>query len=169
MEKARDSAVFSVGLRTLRLLRNYHDVSRQDKRRNPHGDDHTTCTPWMGTSSARRPRPARGEPVPHVTARFGMGRSILYKWRRRALTALQGALTDQRPGPQCPPIALSRAGTTARGAGPAPSDLECGADPRQGRLRRAVTPYHSRLPIAARCRASPTAGPLSARPALTRR
>ena len=23
-----------------------------------------------------------GEPVPDVTARFGIGRSILYKWRR---------------------------------------------------------------------------------------
>ena len=43
-----------------------------------------------------------GEPVPDVTARFGIGRSILYKWRRRALTALQGALMDHRPGPQCP-------------------------------------------------------------------
>jgi transposase len=50
-----------------------------------------------------------GEPVPHVTARFGMGRSILYKWRRRALTALQSALTDQRPGPQCPANRLSPA------------------------------------------------------------
>ena len=29
-----------------------------------------------------------GESVPQVTARFGMGRSILYKWRRRALAAL---------------------------------------------------------------------------------
>ena len=37
-----------------------------------------------------------GEPVPQVTARFGMGRSIFYKWRHRALTALQGALTDHR-------------------------------------------------------------------------
>ena len=27
-----------------------------------------------------------GEPMPEVTARFGMCRSILYKWRRRALT-----------------------------------------------------------------------------------
>jgi transposase InsO family protein len=43
-----------------------------------------------------------GEPVPQVTARFGMGRSILYKWRHRALQALQRALTDPRPGPQCP-------------------------------------------------------------------
>jgi transposase-like protein len=43
-----------------------------------------------------------GEPVPDVTARFGMGRSILSKWRRRALTALQGALRDHRPGPQRP-------------------------------------------------------------------
>jgi transposase-like protein len=50
-----------------------------------------------------------GEPVPHVTARFGMGRSILYKWRRRALTALQSALTDRRPGPQCPANRLSPA------------------------------------------------------------
>src|SRR5262247_3885893 len=50
-----------------------------------------------------------GEPVPNVTTRFGMGRSILYKWRRRALTALQGALTDHRPGPQCPANRLSPA------------------------------------------------------------
>jgi transposase-like protein len=50
-----------------------------------------------------------GAPVPDVTARFGMGRSILYKWRRRALTALQGALTDPRPGPQCPANRLSPA------------------------------------------------------------
>jgi transposase InsO family protein len=50
-----------------------------------------------------------GEPVPDVTARFGMGRSILYKWRRRALTALQGALTDHHPGPQCPANRLSPA------------------------------------------------------------
>ena len=50
-----------------------------------------------------------GEPVPDVTARSGMGRSILYKWRRRALTALQGALTDHRPGPQCPANRLSPA------------------------------------------------------------
>ena len=50
-----------------------------------------------------------GEPVPDVTARFGMGRSILYKWRRRALTALQGALTDHRPGPECPANRLSPA------------------------------------------------------------
>jgi len=41
-----------------------------------------------------------GEPVPHVTARFGMGRSILYKWRHRALTALQGARKPLRL-PRC--------------------------------------------------------------------
>src|SRR5437899_407713 len=34
-----------------------------------------------------------GEPMPQVTAHFGIGRSVLYKWRHRALTALQGALT----------------------------------------------------------------------------
>ena len=50
-----------------------------------------------------------GEPVPQVTARFGIGRSVLYKWRHRALTALQGALTDHRPGPQCPANRLSAA------------------------------------------------------------
>jgi transposase-like protein len=30
-----------------------------------------------------------GEPVPEVTARFGMGRSILYTWRHCALQALR--------------------------------------------------------------------------------
>src|SRR5256714_2915439 len=50
-----------------------------------------------------------GEPVPDVTARFGMGRSILYTWRHRALTALQGALTEHRPGPPCPANRLSPA------------------------------------------------------------
>ena len=50
-----------------------------------------------------------GEPLPQVTARFGIGRSVLYKWRHRALTALQGALTDHRPGPQCPANRLSAA------------------------------------------------------------
>jgi transposase-like protein len=48
-----------------------------------------------------------GEPVPQVMARFGMGRSILYKWRHRALQALQRALTDHRPWPQCPHNRLS--------------------------------------------------------------
>src|SRR5207249_5412236 len=36
-------------------------------------------------------------------------RSVLYKWRYRALTALQRALTDHRPGPQCPANRLSPA------------------------------------------------------------
>ena len=48
-----------------------------------------------------------GEPMPQVTARFGIGRSVLYKWRQRALHALQSALTDHRPGPTCPPHRLS--------------------------------------------------------------
>ena len=39
-----------------------------------------------------------GEPVPQVTARFGMGRSILYKWRHRALTALQSRLSPADAG-----------------------------------------------------------------------
>jgi transposase len=50
-----------------------------------------------------------GEPIADVTTRFGMGRSILYTWRRRAITALQGALTEHRPGPQCPANRLSPA------------------------------------------------------------
>ena len=50
-----------------------------------------------------------GEPVPDVTARFGMGRSILYTWRYRARTALQGARTAHRPGPQGPANRLSPA------------------------------------------------------------
>src|SRR2546422_916430 len=47
-------------LRTLGLLRNYHAIMRTTRGGHPHGDDLTACTPWMGTSSARRPRPARG-------------------------------------------------------------------------------------------------------------
>jgi len=43
-----------------------------------------------------------GEPLPQVSARFGLGRSVLYKWRRRALQALEQALTDRPPGPHCP-------------------------------------------------------------------
>ena len=31
-----------------------------------------------------------GKPLSQVTARFGIGRSVLYKWRHRALTAIQG-------------------------------------------------------------------------------
>lgn len=50
-----------------------------------------------------------GAPVPQVTTRFGMGRSVLYKWRHRALHALQHALTDHRPGPPCPHNRLSPA------------------------------------------------------------
>ena len=85
-----------------------------------------------------------GEPVPAVTARFGMGRSILYKWRHRALTALQGALTDHRPGPQRPANRLvARRGRAPGSTRPAPSDLECGPDPGQGRPGGAVAPHHS--------------------------
>src|SRR4051812_34421719 len=50
-----------------------------------------------------------GEPMPQVTARFGICRSVLYTWRHRALRALQSALTDHRPGPQCPHNRLSPA------------------------------------------------------------
>ena len=87
-----------------------------------------------------------GEPVPHVTARFGMGRSIFYKWRHRALTALQGALTDHRPGPQCPANRLS----PAAGSSPWwswPSAIRPGvrrrSRPRPARRRRRPAPSNA--------------------------
>ena len=106
-----------------------------------------------------------GEPMPHVTARFGMGRSILYKWRHRALPALQGALTDHRPGPQCPANRLSPAESAAGGFGPAPSDLECGADPgaRLVRRRRRLAPSNA-SGTATRCPACPNGPPPVGRP-----
>ena len=45
----------------------------------------------------------RGIPLPQVTAQFGICRSDLYKFRRRALTALHHALADQPRGPKRPP------------------------------------------------------------------
>src|SRR5262249_56636070 len=62
--------------------------------------------------------------------------------------------------------ALARAGTTARGAGPASSDLECGADPCQGWPDSAIPPHHS-TPAPPLCAAAlaQTANPLPARPA----
>ena len=76
----------------------------RDKRRTPlWRPPHCRSRPTWEHRLQAVPALLGGEPVPHVTARFGMGRSILYKWRHRALqTALQGALTDHRPGPQCP-------------------------------------------------------------------
>ena len=44
----------------------------------------------------------RGVPLPQVTAQFGICRSDLYKFRRRALTALHHALEDQPRGPKQP-------------------------------------------------------------------
>src|SRR5262249_8516632 len=58
------------------------------------------------------------------------------------------------------------AGTTARGAGPAPPALECGADPGSGWPGGALAAHHSTPP--APLRAAPpaqTARPLSAGPA----
>ena len=69
---------------------------------------HPTCPGWEHRLQAILAL-LGGEPVPQVRARFGMGRSVLYKWRHRALTALQRALTDHRPGPQCPANRLSPA------------------------------------------------------------
>src|SRR5215471_16502046 len=65
--------------------------------------------------------------------------------------------------PQSP---VPRAGTTACGAGPAPSDLECRPDPGEGRPCGAVAPHHSTPAPSLRVAASAqTAGPMSARPA----
>jgi len=44
----------------------------------------------------------RGEPLAQVSARYRIGRSDLYKFRRRALTAIQHALDDQPRGPKRP-------------------------------------------------------------------
>lgn len=44
----------------------------------------------------------RGIPLPQITAKSGIGRSDLYKFRRRALTALSHALEDQPRGPKRP-------------------------------------------------------------------
>ena len=42
----------------------------------------------------------RGAPVTQVTGQFGLCRSDLYKFRRRALTAMREALADHRRGPK---------------------------------------------------------------------
>src|SRR2546430_4274814 len=95
--------------RTLGLLRNYHRVIHATRGGAPM---ETTLQParpgWEHRLQAVLAL-ISGEPIPQVTARFGMGRSILYKWRHRALTALQGALTDHHHGPQCPANRLSPA------------------------------------------------------------
>ena len=44
----------------------------------------------------------RGERVADVSRRHQIGRSILYKFRRRALTAIEQALADRRRGPRRP-------------------------------------------------------------------
>lgn len=43
-----------------------------------------------------------GEPAKDVTARYGIGRSALYKFRRRALEAVRAALVDHPRGPKRP-------------------------------------------------------------------
>jgi transposase InsO family protein len=50
----------------------------------------------------------RGIPLPQVTAQHGICRSDLYKFRRRALTALHQALEDQPRGPKQPHNRLDR-------------------------------------------------------------
>jgi transposase InsO family protein len=45
----------------------------------------------------------RGEPVAEVSKRHQIGRSDLYKFRRRALTAMEEALADRRRGPRRSP------------------------------------------------------------------
>jgi transposase InsO family protein len=44
----------------------------------------------------------RGHPAAHVSARYGIGRSTLYKFRRRALAAIRAAVADQPRGPRRP-------------------------------------------------------------------
>jgi len=44
----------------------------------------------------------RGDAVADVFVRYGIGRSNLYKFRRRALTAIHEALADRRRGPRQP-------------------------------------------------------------------
>ncbi|SPF38529.1 hypothetical protein SBDP1_200013 [Syntrophobacter sp. SbD1] len=44
----------------------------------------------------------RGDPAAQVSARYGIGRSTLYKFRRRALAAIRDALSDQPRGPKRP-------------------------------------------------------------------
>jgi hypothetical protein len=51
----------------------------------------------------------RGEKVLGVSARFGICRSDLYKFRTRALTAMREALKDHPPGPKRPYNRLSEA------------------------------------------------------------
>lgn len=44
----------------------------------------------------------RGDPVAHVSARYRIGRSTLYKFRRRALAAIRDAMKDMPRGPKRP-------------------------------------------------------------------
>ena len=44
----------------------------------------------------------RGDPAAQVSERYGIGRSSLYKFRRRALAAMRDALGDQPRGPKRP-------------------------------------------------------------------
>src|SRR4029434_9108913 len=75
----------------------------------PHGDHPTADPPTWEHRLQAVLALLRGEPGPRVTALVAMGSSIVDKWRHRALTALQGALTEHRPGPQCPANRLSPA------------------------------------------------------------
>ena len=43
-----------------------------------------------------------GDSVAQVSAHYGIGRSALYKFRRRALTAIRHALSDQPRRPKRP-------------------------------------------------------------------
>src|SRR5712691_1854922 len=121
----------------------------------------------MGTSSARRPCPARWRTSSPRDSPLRDGPQHPLYMAPPCAHGPPGCPDGSPPGAAVPrPSALARAGTTARGAGPVPSDLECGADPCQGRLRRTVTPYHSTPAPSLRVAAPPqTAGSLSARPA----
>ena len=121
-------------------------------------------TTRLGTPSAGRSRTTRWEPVPQVTVRFGMGRSILYNGvagRSRRSRVPCGS----PPGPSVPTSVCLPNGNAA-GAGPAPSDMECGPDPGQGSVRMPHAPAPSNAcAIATRCHACPNGPPPSACPA----
>ena len=98
-----------------------------------------------------------GEPVPHVTARFGMGLKVPTEMAPPRTHGPPGGADGSPPRAAVSrQSALARAGTTARGAGPASSDLECGADPCQGWPGSAITPAPSNAcATAMRCHACP--------------
>jgi hypothetical protein len=125
----------------------------------------------MGTPSARRSRPALGRTGSpnYGTLRYRPQHLIEVAPPRAPGTA--ACPHGSPPGAAVsPPSPVPRTGTPACGAGPAPSDLECRPDPRQGWPGGAIAPYDA-TPAASLPAAPPphTAGALSACEAPRRR